>query len=218
MALTDCKIISSDLTNDISSLRDRPAENNLTADQLKERFDHIGKIEIPRRFNGLIDELAGSSGAADIGVTEISGLPTCGNVQNMLFALKHYLDGITLQAGVVTSVNTQTGTVMLNYADVGASPAGAAVTATYTATLSAASWAGSSAPYTQTVTVAGITATDKPIADVVRSGLVATAIAQLEAWQFVLNGKIVTGENQITATCYTDKPTLDIPIQMQVVR
>lgn len=86
----------------------------------------------------------------------------------------------------------------------------------YTATLTASGWVGSSAPYTQTLTVSGVASTNKPVADVVLSDTPATAQSQLEAWGMV--GRIVTGTNQITATCYSDKPTVDIPIQLMVVR
>lgn len=92
---------------------------------------------------------------------------------------------------------------------------GGAITKTYTATLST-SWSGSSAPYTQTVTVSGITSSDTPIVDVVLSTTNSTAISQLEAWGCV--SKITTGTNSITATCLEDKPTTAIPIQLKVVR
>lgn len=92
---------------------------------------------------------------------------------------------------------------------------GGASTETYTATIST-SWTGSSVPYTQTVTVTGITSTDTPIVDVVLSSTTSTALSQLEAWGCV--SKITTGTNQITITCLEDKPTTAIPIQLKVVR
>lgn len=92
---------------------------------------------------------------------------------------------------------------------------GGASTETYTATIST-SWTGSSAPYTQTITVTGITSTDAPIVDVVLSSTTSTALNQLEAWNCV--SKIITGTNQITVTCLEDKPTTAIPIQLKVVR
>lgn len=91
---------------------------------------------------------------------------------------------------------------------------GSPLTATYIATLST-SWSGSG-PYTQTVSVAGILATDNPLADVVLSDTAATAQAQLEAWGCV--GRITTAAGSITATCYDSKPTTAIPIQLKVVR
>lgn len=90
-----------------------------------------------------------------------------------------------------------------------------AVTTTYSATIST-TWTGSSAPYTQTVTVTGITSNDTPIVDVVLSTTTSTALNQLEAWGCV--SKITTNTNQITVTCLEDKPTTAIPIQLKVVR
>lgn len=89
-----------------------------------------------------------------------------------------------------------------------------ATTARYTATLST-TWSGSG-PYTQTVAVSGILAADTPMVDMVASTANATAILQAEAWACV--GKITTAANAITATCFEEKPTTAIPIQLKVVR
>lgn len=86
---------------------------------------------------------------------------------------------------------------------------------TYAATLTAAGWSGSAAPYTQTVTAAGITANDAPLADVVLSADAAAAMAQLEAWGMI--GRITTGAGIITATCYEEKPAVDLNLTMKVV-
>ena len=85
----------------------------------------------------------------------------------------------------------------------------------YSATLST-NWSGSSAPYTQNVTLTGILSDDSPIVDVVLDTNSETALNQLEAWGCV--SKIATGTNQITVTCLEDKPTAAIPIQIKVVR
>lgn len=88
-------------------------------------------------------------------------------------------------------------------------------TASYTATIST-TWSGTSAPYTQAVTVTGMLAADKPFIAPVLSTTVATALLQKEAWNQV--GKIDTAANKITVTCYEEKPTIAIPIQLMVVR
>lgn len=87
--------------------------------------------------------------------------------------------------------------------------------ANYSATIST-NWTGSSAPYTQTVTITGINSSDTPIVDVVLDSDTSTALNQLEAWGCV--SKITTGMNQITVTCLEDKPITAIPIQLKVVR
>ena len=85
---------------------------------------------------------------------------------------------------------------------------------TFTATLST-SWSGSG-PYTQTVSIAGILATDMPHVVPVYSTTNATAIAQKEAWARVSRGDAVAGGIQFT--CFEDKPGTAIPIQIEVMR
>ena len=79
----------------------------------------------------------------------------------------------------------------------------------------ASGWTGVG-PYAQTVTVAGLLATDTPLVDVTLSGDTATALAQLEAYGYV--GKIVTGADSITLTCLENKPEVDLIITLKVVR
>lgn len=90
-----------------------------------------------------------------------------------------------------------------------------ATTNLYIATLLSSGWS-SSAPYTQTVSVSGILSTDTPIADVVLDVVTSTAMAQISAWMCVSN--IETADGSITAKCFENKPEIDIPIQLKVVR
>ena len=76
-------------------------------------------------------------------------------------------------------------------------------------------WSGTSAPYTKTVTVNGIQSSDTPIIDVVMSGTYSTDAARAEAWGYIY--RAVTGANSITFYA-TDKPTVNLPIQIRVVR
>ncbi len=85
---------------------------------------------------------------------------------------------------------------------------------TWTATI-ATTWSGSG-PYTQSVTVSGILASDMPHIMPVYSSDNATALAQKEAWACV--SKAVTAENSITFACFEDKPAAEIPIQIEVMR
>lgn len=96
---------------------------------------------------------------------------------------------------------------------------GGATTALYTATLLTGDWeetTGTTVPYTQTVNITGILATDTPIVDVVLDTTASTALDQLEAWGCV--EKITTANGSITAFCMETMPTTDIPIQLKVVR
>jgi len=76
-------------------------------------------------------------------------------------------------------------------------------------------WSGTAPPYTKTVSVSGILATDTPIIDVVMSGTYSTDQQRIEQWGYIY--RAVTGTNQITFYA-TEKPTVSLPIQIKVVR
>ena len=86
----------------------------------------------------------------------------------------------------------------------------------FNATLSAAAWNGTAAPYKQTIAVEGIKADDTPVIDVVLSSDTEIATSELEAWGYI--GKIETAANSIIATCLDDVPAVDLNIQIKVVR
>lgn len=85
--------------------------------------------------------------------------------------------------------------------------------AVHNATLTAGGWT-TSAPYTQTVTVSGIMATDRPdISCVDDLTSKASKKARRKEWGKV--DRIVTGTDQITAYCNFEKPALDLPLEIQ---
>ena len=86
---------------------------------------------------------------------------------------------------------------------------------TFTATLTLNDWS-SAAPYTQTIGISGILATDMPHISPVYSDTLATAIAQKEAWALV--GRAVSANGSLTFTCFEGKPETAIPIQVEVNR
>lgn len=85
----------------------------------------------------------------------------------------------------------------------------------FTGTLLAEGWTGTSAPFSQAITVSGILETDKPKVDVVVSNTYATAETEVEAWGYVY--RIVTSQNGVTAYA-TEKPEVSLSIQMEVIR
>lgn len=85
----------------------------------------------------------------------------------------------------------------------------------YSGTLLADGWTGTSAPFSQAITVSGILETDKPKVDVVVSSTYATAETEIEAWGYVY--RIVTSQNGVTAYA-TEKPEVSLGIQMEVIR
>ena len=76
----------------------------------------------------------------------------------------------------------------------------------YTVTVAAANWSGNAAPYTNTVTVTGLSAT----AHIVVGPAASTTAAQFEA---ISDGEIVCtaqAAGSITLTAYGEKPTVDV--------
>ena len=94
-------------------------------------------------------------------------------------------------------------------------PGDSAVVIHTTATLSSASWS-SSAPYTLTLNVSGILTSDYPHISPVYSDTLDTAKTQKEAWEKVSRAKAAA--DSIIFYCYEEKPTTDIPIQIEVNR
>jgi hypothetical protein len=83
-------------------------------------------------------------------------------------------------------------------------------------TIRADKWNGSAAPYTQTVALNWIIASDTPHIAPVYSGDTETKLAQMEAMGCISEGE--TGEGTITFTCLEDKPEIDIYVQIEVLR
>lgn len=81
---------------------------------------------------------------------------------------------------------------------------------TVNATLSASSWQGSSAPYTYTLSVNGVTATsNQEILEALN--ITATQLEALQAANIVDGGQ---SANSITLKAFGEKPTIDIPIRV----
>ncbi len=79
----------------------------------------------------------------------------------------------------------------------------------------ATAWEGAG-PFTQTVAVKGILASDMPHVVPVYDADNTTAQAQREAWGCVSRGVAAAGGIQFT--CFEDKPETAIPIQIEVMR
>lgn len=84
-----------------------------------------------------------------------------------------------------------------------------------TCTALAADWVGASAPYTQTITVNGLTSSLNPVIDVVISSTVQTGLEEQKQWGYIT--KATTGTNSLTLSCYENKPTIDLNIMIEVV-
>ena len=91
-----------------------------------------------------------------------------------------------------------------------------ATTLTLTTTIVASAFEGKTAPYTQKISLSGVKGTDNPLVGVVYSNNTATALDQQDSWSSV--SRIETGDGYIIVSCYEDKPTVNIPIQVKIVR
>lgn len=91
------------------------------------------------------------------------------------------------------------------------------VTATYNATILANGFEGNTAPYKQTIEVEGILETDNPIVGLATlSDNTLPALEQRDSWGSV--NRITCSDGFITVYCYEDLPSVDIDIQIKVIR
>lgn len=85
-----------------------------------------------------------------------------------------------------------------------------------TATFSSTGWTGSSAPFTNTITVAGITSTDAPIISLNLGSSISATNAKSASKQWGYITAIVSGTSSLTAYAHT-KPTVNLPIMIKGV-
>ena len=150
-----------------------------------------------------VDALGHVSGATAVTKADITdlGIPAQDTTYSLSsFGITATADELNYTDGVTSNIQTQ-----LN--------AKAGTTSVYTATIGT-TWSGSG-PYTQTVTVTGITADDTPIVDLVPSTTQATAITQMGEYQKIF--KITTAANSITVYA-TSKTTSNLSIQLRPLR
>ncbi len=94
---------------------------------------------------------------------------------------------------------------------------GTATAMNITVVLPASGWS-STVPYTQTVAAPALLATDDHCpADIDMSGATVDSYPSLLESGYAL-GRLVTGNGSLTAYCYLEKPTVDLTINIKVVR
>lgn len=212
--------------NNISQLSDTPTlTEGLSPDELKARFD-LGNVRIKDYINNtLLPQLERNSAASNLGAQSVSGFDQFSNVQAALAVIiSHILDledevskSSSIEDGSVTTSKLASGAVIAD--KVGASAitkekiAAGAVSTAFNVTLGNV-WAGSG-PYTQTVNVSGILASDNPIIDVVMSGTYSEDKDRRTEFSKIY--RAVTANNSITF--YADeKPVGAIPVRMLCIR
>ena len=224
----------------IQKLGDTPGtDNNLDWKQLQAKFDEAGNL-LKTYLNKIVPMLNaafGNEGNVITGGTLIGDLDINKNrlfgvktpTANSDAANKEYVDtavtnvgnaSLPKAGGTMTGDLDMGGMALKNLKAPSAGTDAATKTyvdgkrAAYTATLGTG-WTGSG-PYTQTVAVSGILATDMPHITPVYDAANATAIAQKKAWNCVSKAEAAAGG--IKFTCFENKPTTAIPIQIEVTR
>lgn len=201
-AVTDClsgKVNTSDLAtvaisgsyNDLSNAPNIPLVVQTTGSSTTDVMSQ----------NAVTDSLSGKANTNDLAAVATSGsyndLSNTPTIPSVVQTTGSSTTDVMSQNSITTELNNK------------------ATTALYNATLTSSGWSNA-APYVQTVNISGILTTDTPIADVVLDSNTPTAISQISAWACV--SKIETSNGSITATCLENVPTIDIPIQLKVVR
>lgn len=197
----------------IQKLGDNPnTDDNMSSTELKTEFDKGGNL-LKAFVNGMVEHLnelvnmLNNSGGGTIFVGGTMVGPLNINKQKIYGVPEPSINSDAANKSYVdTAVSDAIGTVK-KYSDAKHTHA--------TTTLSASGWS-STAPYTLSVLVSGVQATDSPHVSPVYDTDLDTALAQQEAWGMV--SKAVAGSGSITFTCFEDKPSVDIPVQVEVNR
>jgi len=152
------------------------------------------------------------------GIKDILDESTAGNLLNLIEEHKNDTNNphnvTTEQIGAETPVGAQA--KVNNHAEVTStiSTLGHVYEAEFTVTIAAASWSGTTPPYSNAVTVNGITPSHNPIIDVIMSGAYSTDQQRCEQWGNIY--RATTSSNTITFYAH-EKPTIDLPIRVKVV-
>jgi hypothetical protein len=212
--------------NNISQLSDTPTlTEGLSPDELKARFD-LGNVRIKDYINNtLLPQLERNSAASSLGAQSVNGFDQFSNVQAALsLIISHVLDlegeiggSASIDDGAVTTAKLADSAVTAKKLATNAVTtekiAPESVSKTYTANLSNV-WGGSG-PYTQTVNVSDILASDNPIIDVILSGTYSTDKNRCE--EFAKIYRAVTANGSVTF--YADeKPTSSFSVRMLCIR
>lgn len=212
--------------NNISQLSDTPTiTEGLSPDELKARFD-LGGARIKDFINNtLIPQLERTSAAANIGAQSVNGFSQFTDVQtglsliiNKLLKLsEEFSSGAIIAQNAISTEKVQNGAItnpkLGNNAITEEKIVSGAVSTTFTATLGT-TWSGSG-PYTQTVEIEGLLATDNPIIDVTASGTFATDKKRDEEFSKVYRATVQDGSITFYAK---EAPTVELPVRLLCVR
>lgn len=145
-----------------------------------------------------------SNGNVELGAENVGALPSVGGLMTGNIVMNSH------QIKVLGAPTDSADAATKGYVDTALSNA---KTIAKTATLTAAGWSAS-APYTQSVTVSGLTDAKRAMAYPVYGSNTATNLALKEACGMVSFAS--RSGSTLTFTCLEDKPTVNIPITVEV--
>lgn len=145
-----------------------------------------------------------SNGNVELEAENVGALPSAGGLMTGIIVMNSH------QIKVLGAPTDSADAATKGYVDTALSNA---KTVAKTATLTAAGWSAS-APYTQSVTVSGLTDTKRAMAYPVYGSNTATNLALKEACGMVSFAS--RSGSVLTFTCLEDKPTVNIPITVEV--
>lgn len=146
-----------------------------------------------------------ASGNVVLGATDVGALPTTGGTMTGDIAMSgNKVTGLGAPSDNADAANKGYVDTALN----------GVKTVSVSATLTVAGWTGSSAPYVQSVTITGLTDEKKAMAYPVYGSDTPTNIALKEACGMVSFAS--RDGSTMTFTCLEDKPTVAIPITVEV--
>lgn len=186
----------SDLTNKPTKLSDFTNDGIFITNSANDLVNYYSKTETDTLLSNKVDKVTGK------------GLST----EDFTSAEKTKLSNIETEANkTIVSQTTGNSTTSVMSQDATTTELNSKATVSYyTATLSSSNWTNS-APYTQTINVSGILATDKPIVD-----LSSPSLNNLDSWSYVSSAQ--SGDGTLTFSCFENKPTENLSINIMVVR
>ena len=147
-------------------------------------------------------------------VTDASGTTTA-NLTNGI----NGADGVDGTDGITPHIDETTKHWLIGETDTGIIAEGVTTIQTtstnYTGVLSIDAWMGDAAPYTQSVSIDGITEDMSPIIDLIISDDITIGIDEDKQWSYIT--KAATANGSIIFSCYKNKPTIVLNFTVKVV-
>lgn len=186
----------SDLTNKPTKLSDFTNDGIFITNSANDLVNYYSKTQTDSLLSNKVDKVTGKGLSTEdftsAEKTKLSNIETEANKTVVVQSIGNSTTSVMSQDAVTTQLNSK------------------ATVSYYTATLSSSNWTNS-APYTQTINVSGILATDKPIVD-----LSSPSLNNLDSWSYVSSAQ--SGDGTLTFSCFENKPTEDLSINIMVVR